>query len=1049
MVMQKFSVYLFKWQVFAIFLGLLLVSSLAVAQQQAVTGTVSGEANEPLIGVSILVKGTTNGSVTDAGGRYTVQAAAADVLVFSYVGYASQEVPVGSRTTINVTLAADAHALEEMLVVGYTTQSKKLASGSMSQVKTEEALAVPITNAGEALQGRASGVTVVTGGQPGSTPVVRVRGFGSTNSNGPLYIIDGMQTTDASVLAQINPNDIASMNVLKDASAAIYGARASNGVIIINTKTGSMNTKPVVSLNTYYGIQQASNIPELLNSQQLGEVFWQSYRNEGITPKHPQYGSGPTPVVPEYIRGNPDLPYDPATNRLTRARTGNDWLDEIFQNGILQNYDLSVQGGGQNSRYLLSAGYQNREGVQLHTGFKRYVSRLNTEIDATDHIRFGEHLNIAYSDQVAQNQVQGAVGVSPLVPNYDEGGNFAGAGPSTGAGLNNLITPLANLERGKDNFNRNLRFIGDAYAEVDFLQDFTARSTIGVNFLNNYAHAVVRKSPESPEPVTTTALNEIQSNTSSWVWTNTLRYNKVFGGHNLNLLAGAEAVNESLRLSNVRVENFLLEDADYLILGTGSNAPNIADSRWEQNTLYSYFFNADYSFKGRYLASFSLRRDKTSRFAEGNNTGIFPSGSLGWIVSEEAFMKNIPVLSLLKVRTSYGLLGNQAIPIPNPYLNIYQANQQYSFYSIQKGSINTGTMLSTLGNPNLRWETSKQFNVGLDLGLLNNDATFSIDVYNKATKDMIIASPLPSTATDANAPYINAGKVTNKGLDLSLGYGNFSKENPVLRWDMSLNVSAYKNNLVSLNDANPRAFLSGANFYNGIITRSSNGQPISYYYGRDILGIFQTEEEVATAPSQGFVTPAAGVGRFRYRDVDGNGVINDADRTNLGNPHPDFTYGLNANLAYKRFNVSLFFQGSQGNEIYNFLKVYTDFGTFFNGNRSTRVLDAWTETNRDAQLPKVGTSVKNSESAPNSYYVEDGSYVRLKNLQIGYDFGFPKLGVKNARLYLQGTNLFTITNYTGVDPETGATGGSDLTFGVDAGIFPIAKAYTLGLNFSF
>lgn len=1038
-----------KWQNIAMLFCFLLVSTLATAQQQRITGTVIGEGNEPLIGVSVLVRGTTNGAATDINGSYTLQASPTDVLVFTYIGYASQEVTVGSRTTINVTLAPDAHALQELLVVGYTTQSKTLATGSMSQVKTEEALAVPITSAGEALQGRAAGVTVVTGGQPGSTPVIRIRGFGSTNNNGPLYIIDGMQTTDGSVLAQINPNDIASMNVLKDASAAIYGARASNGVVIITTKTGSVNSKPVVTLNSYYGFQQVSNVPELLNSQQLGEVMWQSFRNDGRTPTHFQYGSGPTPVVPEYIRGNPALPYDANTNRITRARTDNDWLDEIFQKGTLQNYDLSVQGGGQSARYLLSAGYQNREGIQLNTGFKRYSTRLNSEIDATDHIRFGEHLSVAYSDQVAQNQVQGAVGNSPLIPNYDEGGNFAGAGPSGSAGLNNLITPLAVLERGKDNFNRNLRLIGDAFAEVNFIKDFTLRTTIGVNFNNNFAHGVVRKSPEASEPVTTTALNEIQSNSSSWVWSNTLRYNKQFGDHNLNLLAGAEAVNEGLRLSNVRIENFLLEDADYLTLGTGSNAPNIAESRWEQNRLYSYFFNADYAFKGRYLATVSVRRDKTSRFAPGNNTGVFPAASLGWIVTEENFMKGVPVLSLLKFRASYGLLGNQSIPIANPYVNIYQANQERSFYSIQNGTINTGTMLSTLGNPDLRWETSKQANIGLDLGFFNNDATFSIDVYNKATKDMIIASPLPSTAIDANAPYINAGKVTNKGIDMSLSYGNFSKEAVPLKWDVSLNVSAYKNELVSLNDANPNAFLPGAVLSNNIFTRSSSGQPISYFYGRDIIGIFQNEDEVAAAPSQGFATPAAGVGRFRYRDVDNNGVINDADRTNLGNPHPDFTYGFNANLAYKKFSLTMFIQGSQGNEIFNFLKIFTDFGTFFNGNRSVRVLDAWTETNRDATLSKVGTGVKNNEASSNSYYVEDGSYVRLKNLQLGYNFEYPRFGIKNARVYLQGTNLVTITNYTGIDPEAGAIGGSDLTFGVDNGIFPLAKAYTLGLNFSF
>jgi len=1039
--------YYLRWQRIVLIIPLLLANLIGFAQSKQVSGMVTDENDQPFVGISVRVKGSTIATATDTKGLYTVQAAPADVLVFSYIGYASQEITVGNQSVIHVKLLPDMLALDETVVVGYTTQTKKLTTGAMSQVNTQEALATPISNAGDALQGRASGVNVVTGGQPGSTPVVRIRGFGSTNDNGPLYIIDGMQITDGSVLAQINPNDIASMNVLKDASAAIYGARAANGVIIITTKTGTPNSKPVVSLNSYYGFQQVADKPKLLNSEQLGEVFWQSYRNDNITPNHPQYGSGEFPVIPAYIRGNPDLPYDPVSNRLTRARTGNNWLDEIFHTGILQNYDLSIQGGGEKSRYLLSGGYQNREGIQLFTGFKRYTTRLNVETNATDRIRFGEHLSVSYSDILAQNQVQGAVGSSPLIPNYDEAGNLAGAGPSTGAGLNNLITPLAQLSRGQDNFNRSWRIIGDAYVEVDILKDLIAKSSFGISFTNNFAHTVVRQSPESPEPVRTTALNEIQSNTTSWVWSNTLRYNKTFGDHSLNLLGGVEAVRENLRLSNVRIENFLLEDADYLILGTGSNAPNIADSRWQENTLYSLFFNGEYAFKNKYLASFSIRRDESSRFAPGNNSGVFPSGSLGWIISEEDFMKSTPTISLLKLRASYGQLGNQSIPVPNPYTNIYEVNQEYSFYSIQNGTISTGSMLSALGNPNLHWERSQQTNVGFDLGLWNNRANLSVDLYNKETKDMIIASPLPSTAIDADAPYINTGKVSNKGIDVSLGYGN--APDAAFKWDLSLNVSAYKNRLVSLNDDNPLAFLSGANFYNGIITRSSSGQPLSYYYGRDIMGIFQTPEEVAAAPSQGFIRPEDGVGRFRYRDIDGNGIINDLDRTNLGNPHPDFVYGLNANLAYKKFHLTVFFQGSQGNEVYNFLKVYSDFGTFFHGNRSARVLDAWTETNREATLSKVGVSVKNNESAPNSYYVENGSYLRLKNLQLAYDFALPSIGVKNVRAYIQGTNLFTITKYEGMDPEAGATSGSDLTFGVDAGIFPLARTYTLGLNFSF
>ena len=643
----------------------------------------------------------------------------------------------------------------------------------------------------------------------------------------------------------------------------------------------------------------------------------------------------------------------------------------------------------------------------------------------------------------------------PLVPVYDEGGNFGGGGPSTAAGLSNSSNPVAELTRGQDNFDRGLRVLGDVYTEIRFLDGFTAKSSFGFDFNDHFINNIARANPEAPEPKTN-SLTETNSRASSWIWSNTIRWDKSIGDHNLQILGGVEAVNENFRITQTRVQNFLLEDTDFFILGAGTGTPSIIDSRWENSTLFSYLFNTNYSFQDKYLASMSIRHDRTSRFSDGNNKGLFPAISLGWLINREDFMENLDVVSFLKIRVSYGELGNQDIPVPNPDVNILQAQQEVGFYSLDGASVATGAILSSLGNPGLKWERSQQFNLGLDVGLFADHVNMSLDYFNNTTQDMIIASPLPSTSIDANAAFINAGEVNNKGFDFSFNYNN-PQQTSALKWDVGFNISTYKNELVKVNDNNPDAFLNGSVFRSGVITRSSAGQPISYYYGRDVLGIFQNVAEVSSAADQGFATPEDGVGRFRYRDIDGNGVINDDDRTILGDPHPDFTYGLNANLFFKKFFLTLFFQGVQGNEAYYFSKIGTDFPSFFNSNRSTRVLDSWSSENPDAILPALSTSIRNNESQPNSYFVEDASYLRLRNLQLGYDFEVAKLGISTARIYLQGTNLFTITDYQGSEPEIGQGNAGDdpnppagdLTIGVDGGRFPQPKTYILGLNFTF
>ncbi|MCZ6694060.1 MAG: TonB-dependent receptor, partial [Bacteroidetes bacterium] len=1027
-----------------------------------VTDNVDGS---PLPGVSVILKGSTTGTITDVDGAFSLNANTTDVLVFSYVGYTSQEFPVGAQTNFAVGLAVDIQQLEEIVVTGYTSQSKRTVTGAMSQINVDEAFAVPTSNAAEALQGRVSGVSVINSGQPGADPIVRIRGFGTTNNNGPLYVIDGMQTTDGGLLSQINPDDIQSINVLKDASAAIYGARASNGVIIVTTKGGSYGGKPTITFNTYFGSESVGSTPDVLNSQQLGDVFFESQRNDGATPSHPQFGSGANPAIPAFIRGDPSLPYDPAPgnagNRVTRSSAGTNWADEVFQKSFIQNYNLSVAGGSDKSKFFTSLGYQNREGVIPNGGFERFTTRLNTDFRVNDHVRVGEHVSVGYVDRQRLQSfelVRNTQLMSPLVPPLDEAGNLTGSGPSTSAGLSNTRSPLAQATRTSEDFDQILRVFADAFVEVSFAQDFAAKSTIGISYEDLFGHDFTFLDPEHSEPISTNTLREDNFLKTSWVWTNQLSWDKNFGDHDINALVGVEAVDETERENTTDVTGFLFEDPNFLILGAGTGTPNINTSTFSRNTLFSIFGRVGYAYQGKYLATISIRRDKTSRFID--NTGTFLAGSLGWIISDEDFMQGQTIFSNLKLRTSYGEVGNQTLPAANPDSDIFQLSQEFGFYPLNGSSPSTGAILSSIGNEDLRWETSKQFNIGLDMGFLNNDLSVTFDYFDINTQDMIVASPLPSTSIDASAPFVNAGEVSNSGVDLSIGYGNHSSSS-VFRYDASFIFSAVSNELVKINDATPDAFILGQNtFRQGAMTRSSAGEPISYFFGRVVEGIFQNAAEVSAAADQGFVTPADGVGRFRYKDLNGDGIINDDDREKLGSPHANFTWGLNLNLGYQNFDVVAYFQGSQGNDIYNYARIFTDYPTFFNNNRSVRVLDSWRDTNPGAELPALSQSITNNETAPNSSFIEDGSYWRLKNLQIGYTFPeslLSNIGLTRARVYLQGTNLFTVTDYSGIDPEFGSTsdgspgeGAKDLTLGVNEGQFyPVSKILTMGLGLTF
>ncbi|MDH3698535.1 MAG: SusC/RagA family TonB-linked outer membrane protein, partial [Flavobacteriaceae bacterium] len=845
---------------------------------------------------------------------------------------------------------------------------------------------------------------------------------------------DGVQTDNPSILNSINPGDIDQMNVLKDGAAAIYGARASNGVVIITTKSGSYNqTEPTVTFNAYTGISRATNIPDLLNVQQHGDMIFQSLANDGASVEHPQYGSGPSAVVPSTVQDYTRVvSYDPivrAPRSATVSPNGTDWFEEITQNAPTQNFDLSISNGNETGKYFLSANYLNREGIMNDTGFKQGVTRLNSEFKISDKVRIGEHLNASFSRQ-AEGTLE-AIGMAyrftPLVPVFDDEGDFAGSG---GPGLSNTRNPVALLSRAKDNYNKIFRVFGDVYLEAELYEGLSVRTTFSGNVETFSQRRFQALDPEFIEPLATNTLFEQDINNYSWTWTNIATYTKAFGDHNLDALVGVEAVEENSKGKGVSRNGFLFETPDFYLLNNGSGTPNVDFAFDGGNTLFSIFGTANYSYQGKYYATVTLRNDKSSRFLGDNQSQTFPSFSAGWKMSDENWFPQDGFIDRLRLKASYGELGNQTLPTSNPTINISNLSETLANYSLNGSSISTGAILAQVGNPDLRWETSVTSNIGIELGMFNNDLTVSFEWFDIDTEDLITRdfSLISTTAIDASAPLVNLGDIQNTGFDLGIGYrgetsGGFS-------YSIDANISHYKNTVKDLisdfqvGRTDPRG---------GAVHRTEVGRAISEFYGRRVTGFDSS-------------------GRFTYEDVDGNGIIDDGDRTYIGTPHPDFTYGVNLSAGWKGIDFSAFFSGSQGNDAYNYQKIFTDFPTFFNGNRSARVLDSWTPSNTNATLPALSQTITNAETQPNSYFVEDASFLRLKNLQVGYTFDesvTDAIGLDMLRLYVQGTNLFTVTDYQGFDPEVISGDNLSLAFDGTNPVYPLAQIFTVGINTKF
>lgn len=1069
---------------------LLVLSSATVFAQKTVTGTVLDEYDVGLPGVSVLVKGTTTGTATDIDGNFSLNVPNDQaVLVFSFIGYNKVEQTVGNRSVIDVKLAPDETTLTELVVTGYTIDSRRETTGAIATVDPKDLTVIPTGNVEQALQGRVSGVTVITNGQPGTTSIIRVRGFGSFGGNEPLYVVDGVpvQSTDF-----LNPDDIASTTVLKDAAAAsIYGARASNGVIIYTTKRGRRgNQKLRVDYNGMFGVTTPGDGLDMMNPQDFANTTWLAETNQAIIDgrdpnyEHPQFGTGTSPVLPYYINvgGAAGVPgpftaaqleeerakYNVDRNKggvyqVVRAATGEgtDWYKELTRSAPLTRHSIGLNGGSETSRFFIGLGYQDQAGIMKNNNFKRISLRANSEFDVTKKFRIGENFQATYRQVLGQTGGNGGRGVSAdendilqafrmpsIIPVYDEFGGYAG---TAARGFNNPRNPIANRDGLENNRNFNANIFGNVYAEYDILDDLTFRTSIGGQYNNYYYWNYSRLQYENSENNSSFGYSEGSGFNFQWVFTNTLSWKKTFDKHAFDVILGQEALNNgSGRNIDASGQNPFSTDPDFI---TVSNLP--VSSRQVNSGLFrgvnfaSYFGRLNYTFNDKYLFSAVVRRDGSSVFGENSRYGVFPAFSAAWRISSESFLQSATWIDELKIRGGWGQMGNSnPVPSTNQF-SLFGGDVGASSYDINgsNSSALIGFRRTRIGNPNTQWETAVTKNIGFDGTFFNGRLDIILDLWQKDTKDLLFQLPIPQTAgSNATPPFINIGEMQNSGVDLLVGVkGNLSS---AFTYDLTVTASTLKNEIVAL--APGLDVITSINpSYRGIQPiRNQVGQSLSAFFGYKVEGLFSSAEDVSNHAIQDGAAP----GRFKFEDLDGDGEITPEDRTFIGSPVPDFTGGVNFTLGFKGLDLSVYLYTSIGNEIWNQSRWFTDFYQTFEGAAiSERLKDAWTPNNLGAEIPVVEKTANFSTSnVGNSFYVEDGSYLRLQNITLGYTLPatlLEKWRLERVRMFASANNLFTLTGYSGLDPAVG--GNADTTFGIDVGNYPVTTGYTFGLNLSF
>ena len=989
------------------------------AQQQAktVTGTVTDVSGEPIIGANIRIKGTTTGTITDIDGNFSIEAKPQSVIEVSYIGYLTQETVINNQKSIRFLLKEDTKTLDEVVVIGYGVQKKADLTGSVANINTEKLNTQSNANIGQALQGKIAGVDIVSqGGAPGSGTRIMVRGIGTLNNASPLYIVDGMYMNS---IDHINPNDIASIDVLKDASsAAIYGSRAANGVIIVTTKEGS-NTegKPIIDLSVNLGISTASKFLDMLDAKGWAEV---------------------TTIARQAI-GKPAL--DMATDLANKP--DNDWQDIMFRPALMQNYNLSVKGGGKYSTYYTGLGYFNQDGIVKGTNYQRY--NIQSKNDYKRGIfSAGTNLIISFShDKPLHQELRGGmIGTIlqsvPTLEKYDDTreGGYGG----TYGDVVNIPHPLAIIDDNiMDRYNENVKIFANLYAQIELFKGLKYKLNLTPdfsferykNYLNKYDFGLATNS--------ITQLTERQRRRRNILVENLLTFDRTFGEHKISALAGYTYQDSRFRHIQAYGEGLPqgLEEID----AATTNRSNEGNS-W-RSVLTSILGRVFYSYQNKYLFTATIRRDGSSKFGKNNRYGYFPSFSLGWNVAEEKFMEDVHWLDQLKLRGGYGVLGNQEID-----------NYQYSStittginYPDGNGGLLQGAFPKNFANPDIKWEETAMTNVGIDFMAFNNRLSLTADYYVKNTKDILLTVPIPISSGGANDPIRNAGKIRNNGFEFNLGW--MDQPNPDISYGINLIGSFNKNKVIAMGSESG-SIKGGSTNQNITTSETKAGYPIGGYWLISTAGYFNSQEEVDAYAKDGKkIQPAAEPGDIKFVDANNDGVINDDDRVFQGSPFPDFTFALNGNMRYKNFDLSIGLQGVLGNKIYNATRQTLEDVTK-GSNFLASCLDYWTPENKNASHPRLTWDDPNRNTrAESDRYLENGSYLRLRSVQLGYTFPqtWFKGAIQHARVYINAENLFTITSYSGYSPDVNADNANYRGF--DNFIYPTNRTFMLGLNVTF
>lgn len=1000
--MQKYKMPISRLRMMVCLIGMLLPMCM-FAQQITVQGVVKDQTGETVIGASVMEKGTTNGTITGIDGDFSLNMSPNGTLVVSFVGYKTQEVQVKGQKQLQVVLSEDAEMLDEVVVIGYGTMKKSDLTGAVSSIGNKDIKDSPVSNLGQAIQGKISGVQIVDAGKPGDNVSIKIRGLGSINNCDPLVVIDGVPTDLG--LSSLNMADVERLDVLKDASAtAIYGSRGANGVVMITTKRGTEG-KGKLAVSANYSFQNATNVSSLLNAAQYAELSNDMMVNSGRNPN------------PEWA--NP-----------SELGAGTDWMDELLRTGVMQNYTVSYSGGNEKSHYYVSGGFLDQSGIVKSVNYRRFTFQSNSDAQVLKWLKFSN--NITFSADTKKSgsyNIGDALKALPIYPVKNEDGSWSGPdGNSEWYGsTRNPIGPTELNKSQTDGYN----FLANLTAELTFTKWLKFKSTFGYDakfwFIDNFTPKYNWK----PTPTEETSRYKSDNKSFTYLWDNYFLFDHTFAEkHRVGLMAGMSAQWNTNDYLNAQKNVFMFDNVHEMDNGEEMYAIGGNETEW---ALLSYMARVNYSYEDRYLLTATIRRDGSSRFGKKHRWGTFPSVSVAWRASQEKWFPKNDYINDLKVRAGYGVTGSQASVGNYSYLASY--NTSVYPFGISSGN-QTALVSSTLANPYIHWEEVAQTNIGFDASLFNSRVMFSFDAYLKETRDMLVKASIPITSgfEDTTTTYTNAGKVRNQGIEMSLHTINLTGE---LGWETNLTATYNKNKIKDLNSDVPY-YINQIN--NSYVTMLAKDYPINVFYGYVTDGIFQNQSEVNTHAVQ----PGAEPGDIRFRDLNNDGVINDSDRTVIGNPNPSWLFSMNNSLSYKGFELSVFLQGIAGNKIYNANNI-DNTGMAAAYNQTTDVLKRWQGEGTSNSMPRAVFGDPNQNTRVSDRFVENGSYLRLKNITLSYTFPkqwLQKAQIENARLSLSCENVATITGYSGFDPEVGING-------IDQNRYPISRTFSLGLNFNF